>query len=337
MLYVDVANRVTNECLDVRSDERVAIITDEMPGHPFVACLSSAIRSKGADVVVVGTERVSSDPHGYLTWREPSSMVTSLLKECDIAVVYMSSLIALSEAARSAAARGTRMLFIPADFDLRRPMVLDEDLGALAVLGDAVTRRLREATKIRLTSDEGTDLTLRAGGAVTYDDCRVTAPGDIDFFPGGMWNVVPDIDSVSGVVRFTGALHPVGRLVDPIELRFEGGTLTGVTGGWQARSWERWLRSFGDQEVTRFAHLSGGLSSRAQVIGHDWEDLIVRGSVIVAGGASLLYGGRNGASAHFDGIVPNATLHLDDEELIVAGEYVQLSEQISAPTSIVAT
>jgi hypothetical protein len=98
-----------------------------------------------------------------------------------------------------------------------------------------------------------------------------------------MWNMIPKTDTVNGVVRFTAALHPVGRLVEPIELTFESGVVTSVRGGWQARAWERWLRSFGDADVFEFSHLSGGLAATARVIGHDWEDLIMRGSIVAAG------------------------------------------------------
>lgn len=321
MLHISVAERIVNDCLHARAGERVAVITDEMPGHELVACLAAAIRSKGADVAVLGTARVSAEPHGYLTWREPSRMVSALLPECDAAVFYMSSLIALSDAVRSAASNGTRMLFVPADFDLRRPLVLNEDLFELSTLGRLITERVRQATTVRVTTEQGTDLTMARPGAVTYDDCQVTGPGEIDFFPGGMWNLVPDIDTVNGVVRFTGSLHPVGRLVESVDLVFENGSVTKVSGGWQARAWERWLRSFGDQDVARFAHLSGGLARQAHIVGHDWEDLIVRGSVLVAGGASLLYGGRNRAPAHFDGIVPIATLYLDQEPVLRSGSY----------------
>ncbi len=42
--------------------------------------------------------------------------------------------MALSADIRAAADSGTRMLFIPADFDLRRPVVLGEDLRCLDAL-----------------------------------------------------------------------------------------------------------------------------------------------------------------------------------------------------------
>lgn len=321
MLPVSVAQRVVALCLHLKPHERVVLITDESPGHEFVLSLAAAARMGAADVVVLGAERVSAQPHGYLTWSPLSPIVAAALRASDVAVFYTSTLMALSDEVRAAAASGTRMLFIPADFDLRRPVVLNEDLAELDALGRSVTELLTSATRVRVMTSEGTDLTMTTGGAVTYDDCQVRAAGDIDFFPGGMWNLVPDLDSVAGVVRFSAALHPVGRLAEPVEVTFESGSVTDVRGGWQARSWQRWLASFGEAEATRFAHLSGGLAREAHVIGHDWEDLIVRGSVLVAGGASLLYGGDLGAPAHFDGIVPNASLEIDGRLVLDAGNY----------------
>ena len=322
MLSISVARRVVQECLHLDGSERVVIVTDESPGHELVLGLAAAARARAAEVTVIGTARTPAEPHGYLSWRPVGPVVAGALQACDVAVFYTSTLMALAHDIREAAKTGTRMLFIPADFDLRRPVVLGEDLGALDALGDAVTGVLRSAVSVRVTSAEGTDLRMTAtGGAVSHDDCRVPDPGDIDFFPGGMWNLVPQLDSVEGVVRFTAALHPVGRLTQPVEVTFDGGLVTEVTGGWQATTWLRWLRSFGEAEAMRFAHLSGGLAGQAQVIGHDWEDLIVRGSVLVAGGASLLYGGAVAAPAHFDGIVPNATLEIDGRRILDAGEY----------------
>lgn len=207
MLPVSVAQRVVSRCLHLQAHERVLIVTDESPGHDFVMSLAAAARMAAADVVVMGAERVSAQPHGYLTWRPPGPVVTAAIRASDVAVFYASTLMALSDEVRAAAGSGTRMLFIPADFDLRRPVVLGEDLTELDSLGAAVTRLLQPATRLRVTSADGTDLHMNAGGAVTYDDCQIRAPGEIDFFPGGMWNLVPDLDSVTGVVRFTAALH----------------------------------------------------------------------------------------------------------------------------------
>jgi len=321
MLSVSVARRVVAQCLHLAETERVVIVTDESPGHEFVLGLAAASRVAAADVVVLGMERVSAQPHGYLTWSPLSPLVAAAVSAADVAVFHTSTLMALSDEVRAAPASGTRMLFIPADFDLRRPLVLNENLAELETLGAAVTTLLKSVTRVRLTTAEGTDLRMTTGGAVTYDDCQVRKPGEIDFFPGGMWNLVPDVASVTGVVRFTAALHPVGRLAEPVEVTFDTGSVTAVRGGWQARSWQRWLASFGEAEATRFAHLSGGLAREAHVIGHDWEDLIVRGSVLVAGGASLLYGGNLGAPAHFDGIVPNATLEIDGRRILDCGDY----------------
>lgn len=332
MIYVDAAERIAGECLNLRPGERAVVISDEDPSHPLLGHLLAAIKARGASAGLVISERTSGQPHGYLSWLDPPELVRAALQSCDVAVFYSPQLLAVSPAVRNAAAAGTRMLFVPSDFDLRRPVVLEEDLAELDAVGAALSRVLDGEHELVVSTPEGTNLRMRTSGPVGYDDCRVLGPGDIDFFPGGMWNLVPEVSSVTGTVRFCAALHPVGRLSEPIELVFDGGNLVDVRGGWQSRVWTEWLESFGEQDVMRFAHLSGGLAARAQVIGHDWEDLIMRGSLLVSGGASLLYGGANDAPAHFDGIVPAASLSVDGVEVLSDGVYTEAARSSGSLT-----
>jgi 2,5-dihydroxypyridine 5,6-dioxygenase len=321
MLPVSVSRRVVVECLHLAPGERLTVVTDESPGHELVLAIAAAARSAGAQVAVLGAERVPAHPHGYLTWRSVDPVVAAAIRASDVVVFFASTLLALTDDVRAAAATGTRMLFVPADLDLRRPFVLEEDLDELTRLGAAVAARLVSAHRVRVSTRDGTELTMAASGTVSYDDCQVRAAGQIDFFPGGMWTLVPDPATVDGLVRFPATLYPVGRLAEPVDLRFEAGHVTEVSGGWQATAWRRWLESFGETEAMVFAHLSGGLAARAQVIGHDWEDLVVRGSLLIAGGANVLYGGTTGAPAHFDAIVPNASLELDGRAVLTDGRY----------------
>lgn len=319
--FAPTAHKVVDFCLGVHEGERAVVVTDVFGGHPFVDALVSTLRLRGADASAIAIPPVPAKPHGYLTWAEPTPLLEPLLKSADVAVLYMSTLLVLCDAVERAREAGTRLLFIPADFDLTRPVVTDEDYDELAALGAAVCSRLEHATKAEVRTPDGTDIVFGSISGPRYDDGRATQPGELDFFPGGMWNVIPKTDTVNGVVRFTAALHPVGRLIEPIELTFERGVIAAVGGGWQARAWERWLRSFGDAEVFEFSHLSGGLAATARVIGHDWEDLIMRGSILISGGESLLYGGENRGRAHFDGTVPDATLVLDGETVLDEGSY----------------
>jgi leucyl aminopeptidase (aminopeptidase T) len=316
-----IAARVVEDCAGVRAGERALVVTDATTPAPLAEHLLTALRLRGADASRIAIPPVPVQPHGYLSWQEPTPVLTAALAAADVAIVHMPALIVLSRAVAAARVAGTRLLFVPGDFDLSRPLLLEEDLDAMSALGAAVCARLEGASSAELRTPDGTHLRFGALHGAFHDDARARDPGEADFFPGGMWNVIPELDGVEGVVRFTAALHPVGRLVEPVELELERGRIRAVRGGWQARAWERWLDGFGDEELRSFSHLSGGLAATARVVGHDWEDLIVRGSVLVSGGENVLYGGENRARGHFDGIVVDATLAVDGEVLIEDGEY----------------
>ena len=316
-----IAARIVDDCAAVAPGERALVVTDATTPTPLAEHLLATLRRRGADASRLAVPPVDARPHGYLSWEEPTPVLEAALGAADVAIVHMPTLIVLSEVVARARQTGTRMLFVPGDFDLSRPLVLDEDLDAMSALGAAVCQRLDGAAGAELSTPDGTHLTFGVLRNAFHDDARAHRPGEVDFFPGGMWNVIPDPDAVDGIVRFTAALHPVGRLAEPIELTFERGMISAVRGGWQAREWERWLDRFGDEELRRFSHLSGGLAATARVVGHDWEDLIIRGSVLISGGENVLYGGENRAHGHFDGVVVDATLVVDDELVLEDGTY----------------
>jgi leucyl aminopeptidase (aminopeptidase T) len=321
MNQVAVARHIVQQSVNVVPHETALVLTSSEADQSFATAMVSALREQGAQAAMVTIENPRAIPHGYLSWEEPEPLVAQLLAAADVAVVYLSTLVVLSKAVAQAREQGTRLLFIPADYDLSRRVVIEEDLGELSKLGESVCATLVSGQRARVLG-EGTELELELPGRAFFDDARVINSGDVDFFPGGMWNVVPRPESVNGIVRLGASAYPLGRLASPIMLRFEGGRIVTIEGGWEAKAWKRWLESFADDRVFEFSHLSGGLARCAAVIGHDWEDLISRGSVLISGGESVLYGGRNAARGHFDAIVPDATVEVDGHAILAAGDYI---------------
>jgi hypothetical protein len=322
MSLIDVARHVAEHRLNLVAGERALVVADEDADSGFAQAMVTALRDRGVQAAMVVVDRVPAAPHGYLSWEEPEDFLADMLGAVDVAVVYMSTLIVLSQSIRRARDLGTRMLFIPADYDLGRPLVLEEDPVEMRSVGERVCALLASGGHA-VVSAEGTNLSLDLPPRAVYDDACVANPGDIDFFPGGMWNVVPLPGSVSGVVCLNASAYPLGRLQSPIYVHFDDSRVTSIEGGWEASAWKRWLTGFRDERVFEFSHLSGGLARSAQVVGHDWEDLITRGSILVSGGENVLYGGKNAARGHFDAIVPNATLEVAGVVVLKDGNYCE--------------
>jgi leucyl aminopeptidase (aminopeptidase T) len=244
------------------------------------------------------------------------------MRASDVLIYYRQPLFCLTRAAFEAREGGLRTLWMTSDYDYTRPLVMDEDYDAMTRLGERITELVRKAKKIRVTTKNGTDLEATYGNRpVWFDDGKVEKPGESDFFPGGMWNSAPLEESVNGVVVFDGGLQGIGALQSPIKVTFKDGWIVDIHGKDSAR-WRSWLDSFGEKEIYRFSHLNGGLAKQAQVIGTDWEDLTMYGSILFAGGENIYFEGTNRGKAHFDGTALNATAYLDGELLMEDGVYV---------------
>lgn len=316
-----VALRLIDDGLAVQEGERLVVLADPSVDSRLLSEVAATAEARGSLVQVVQLPFIDATPHGYLTWDVPQSIPLSMFDGVDAVLVIMRSLIALTPVVARARQAGTRFLFIPADLDVHRRSVMMEPLEVLRQRGEAITKVLAGGSRLRITSREGTDLAVSGYGMISFDDARSHHRGDLDFVPGGMWNVVPVDGAVSGSAVLPATVHPVGIVRHPIRLTWEDSHLVAVEGGFEARQWEEWLGRFTSSDVRTFSHLSGGLACEARIIGHDWEDLITLGGVVVSGGENMLYGGTISSPGHFDAVIPAASIEVDGAPLLVDGRY----------------
>jgi len=102
------------------------------------------------------------------------------------------------------------------------------------------------------------------------------------------------------------------------------GRVVKISGGKEARVFERWLKSFNDPKMFCIAHISYGCNPGAKLTGNILEDERLWGVVEWGlGSQSSTFKGSLGlASSHTDGICMNPTVWADGEVVIENGEYV---------------
>jgi leucyl aminopeptidase (aminopeptidase T) len=306
----------------VRRGEKVLILSDTQSDATFVSCLLAAAQASGGQVATLALPWEPTYPHAFFRWEEPPPHVAQAMLGSDVIIGFGRSSLCLTETSRRVCEAGGRILWMSAGFDYTRPVVTHEDYAAISDLAHRAATLLRRAERVHVTTAKGTDLQARlAGRIVVIEDGQVVAPGDVDFFPGGAWQTAPIESSVNGKVVFDGTLQGLGAVTSPLTVTFEEGWITKIEGA-HAGTWRRFLDGFGDRTIYRFSHLGGGLARHAQIIGTDWEDLIMYGSVILSGGENIHFEGENTGRAHFDGTVLDATLELDGRPLIRDGVYV---------------
>src|SRR5262249_7483347 len=111
----------------------------------------------------------------------------------------------------------------------------------------------------------------------------------------------------------------VGRIEEPITLRFEQGRIVAVEGGREADVVRRVMAEAGSGADT-VAEIGLGTNEQAHVRGLVLTDEKVLGTAHVAFGHNTgSYGGDNEAAIHVDGIMADATVEADGRVVIERG------------------
>ena len=324
LAWLQVAKVVIDDCTAVKIGERVLIIGDTRANAGLIEALGLIAQQAGADVMTTIVPWRKPYPHGYLSWQEPPERLWQLVANSDVVIDYRNVLMALTSAIRASDRSRIRVFYLNSEFDYLRPLVVEEDLDEMGALGSRITEAVSQTKHIHVTTQIGTDVQaqLIQPVSVTYDDRRAREPGTEDYFPGGMWSTSAIEGTMNGVVYFDASLHPIGILSEPVRVTWENGRITQIEGGWQAIRWREWLESFNEPEIYGHSHMGGGLSKKAGLTGHDWEDLIIYGSALFSGGNNIYHGGNQKGASHFDAIVTNATIYLDGEMICRDGIYL---------------
>jgi 2,5-dihydroxypyridine 5,6-dioxygenase len=229
-------------------------------------------------------------------------------------------------------AGGARVLMVSNEHpDIFDRLGWDSDLPRRVELAH---RRLRGAGEMRVTSDEGTDLTVDLVGAVTAGSTGVTSgQGSIAHWPGGLVIAFPAANTVNGrLVMAAGDLNlTFNRIVEsPIELTIVDDHITEVGGsGVDAQLFRSYLASFGDRASYATSHVGWGMNEAAR-----WEAVelfdrretwgtearAIAGNFLYSTGANEIAG--RFTAGHFDLPMRYCTVALDGMVVVQRGELI---------------
>ena len=312
------ARIAVEECARVRPSERVLVVTDTMRDQSVAQALVGAALAAGceATLMVIPTRR--STP------QEPPAAVTMALTAVDLAFLYTTYSLSHSNArvqAQKARARVISMPGLTEDGFLR---TLSVDIAALARLTNRLSERVAQAKEARVVTPLGTDISYTLGHPVTCIDGICERPGELDFFPPGLFLSVPEEGSVTGKAVVDGAITQIGRLSAPVTMTFERSRLIRIDGGNEAARLDRLLASLDDENAYRFAAWGIGTNPGAALVGEDpsFEGERIHGWSHVSTGSNASFpGGTVTAKIHLDGIFGNPTIRLDGALILRNGKF----------------
>lgn len=319
-----VGRKLVEEFFPIEPGENVVVTADTQSDRRVVEETVKAIYGIGAVPTLIlhpATEVPTSDP---------PPPVTSAIQAADAWIEFNDSYLLYSNAWKKAMEAGVRYFLFPGDVDSYVKMVGRVDYAALDSLADKLMQLTNRATQMHITSARGTDLRLevdpkplgkghvvRAGEGLMMDmdvdGSTQWPPGQVDFLH------VPD--SVEGTLVFDGALYPpaeIGVLQQPVRLEISKGRITKITGGEEARIFEKWLAGWNHAGMYEIAHCSYGFNPGVKRckgdIAHDER---VFGCLEFGIGAAWA-----DAPGHTDGVVLEPSVWGDDVQLEDEGRYV---------------
>lgn len=294
--------------LALRSSDRTLIVFN--PGLARIAAaLAEAARAGGCAV------RVILFPSGTRHGQEPPDHVADGMRDADVIIAPTAYSLTHTDACLEARRLGARVATMPGITEETFRRAIPADYAALERRSNRLARRLTEATQGRLTTPIGTDLELLLQGRQgRANDGDLRAAGAVGNLPAGEGFIAPIESESRGRVVVDGSLAGWGALAEPLVVAIEGGRVVGASG--DAALWLLDTLDAGGPNGRVLCELGIGTNPRAQLCGSILEDEKVLGTVHVAFGTNVGFGGASAAQVHVDAVVLAPTLELDGEQVV---------------------
>jgi 2,5-dihydroxypyridine 5,6-dioxygenase len=229
---------------------------------------------------------------------------------------------------------GTRVLMIVEPPDILARMLARGDTRGRVEAGG---RRLARASELRITSPAGTDITYKLG---QYSKTPILQygytdqPGRWDHFPGAFVYTWPNEEQSSGTIVLTEGdiIFPFKEFVrSNIYITVKQGRITSIDGQFDAAHLRYFLEAWNDPDAFAMAHVGWGLDEMAlwngislinkeSAIGQDGRAFY--GNVLWSTGPNTDVGGARTTPAHLDIAMKGASLYLDGEPIVEAGDVI---------------
>lgn len=300
------------QCMAVSRGESVLVITDEEMREIGYAFWEEA-KKLGAEAIIVEMTTRSQDGE------EPPRPVADIMKSVDVILMPTSKSLSHTLARREANSAGARIASMPGITKDSMIRTLTADYLRIAKLSAQVAGILSAGKSARITTPCGTDITMSLEGRISRPDTGIYhKPGDFGNLPAGEAFIAPVEGTTEGMLVIDGAMSGVGALQDVIRMKVESGYITKITGGPGAKILEDSIAHLG-KPARNIAELGVGTNDRAIITGEVLEDEKVLGTVHVALGNNIGFGGTCDVPVHLDGIMLRPTLVIDDKVIIRDG------------------
>lgn len=333
---VNAAYKLMHDMFNVQKGESVVITADTETNDEVILATAQAAFMLGAKPIIVKT----ASPRGVGKAADkdlPVKALSALLGATDVWVEFNNEWLLYSTVFDNAVASNKDLRYM--NLAGANPDLFLRNIGRvdMPILREFILKMedvTKKAKHIKVTTPSGTDLEFDNVPDRPFSTADgYVNKGDIKMLPGQIsWT--PELKSINGIMVIDGTLTPpLGKLNTPIKLKIKEGKITDFEGGTEAKEFEKWIKSFKDENMFNLAHISYGFGPGAKLSGDIVEDERVWGSTEWGFGnigAHLVLDIPGGipASSHSDGICLNSSVWLDGTPILINGEVVGPNEDV---------
>ncbi|MDD4956920.1 MAG: aminopeptidase [Candidatus Omnitrophica bacterium] len=251
---------------------------------------------------------------------EPPRDVADEMLEFDVEILVTEKSLTHTRARREATRRGARIATMPGITEDIANRCLDIDYEELKKESGRIYGILKASGEIRVTTQRGTDMRFTVGrsgffgaGGGSFD-----VPGAYGNLPEGEVAFAPE--ECDGVFIVDATWPEIGILDEPIKFVVSDGYVTDISGKYADEVRDRLDRV--GKKAYKVAELGIGLNPKATLIGQVLEDEKVIGTVHIALGNDMSFGGSNDVPLHLDGVIRTPDITVDGVRLMVNGKFI---------------
>lgn len=303
------ARIAVNQCMNIKPWERVIIITDKKMPIELSESLTKAVKEAGAE------SKIQSIPSREVNGTEPSKEIAELMRTPNALFIPTSWSLSHTASRREATKVGVRIASMPkvTKFSFTQGG-LTADYREVKRLTEIMLKKLENAKRVRITSDNGTNFTAMINDREWMrDDGMIHEKGDFCNLPAGEAAVAP----VEGTSQGTIVVDKMAFYGEGVKYTVKDGFAETIKG---SERLEKEVNEIG-RMARNIAEIGIGTNPKARVIGNILEDEKVYGTVHIAIGNNLSFGGSIDIPLHVDGIILKPTLEVDRKILIKDGEW----------------
>ncbi len=199
---------------------------------------------------------------------------------------------------------------------------VNADYQQVRRITEGLARRLTAADTIRLTTPEGTDLTMRSTGRSAIAQTGfVTKPGELSGLPDGEATLAPLEGATEGVVVAPYIADHLGLITEPFRMEIRRGRITRIAGGQQAAELRQLLARKDEAGYNAAAQFALGTNPACRVAPNTREVSKKLGTAHIAIGDNVSLGGQSKSSIHLDFVFLCPSVNLDGQWILKDGEY----------------